>query len=219
MVQETSRSQLVLALPARSGDGPLLARIVAAATAIAPIATIVIEPDPELPILPPDLAPAVEQIQALGIATLIARDAALARLVKADGVHLPASKAAPAGYRQAREILDARSIVGVDVGRTRHDAMTLGEEGADYIAFGIPSHVEDRQTARARRRELIAWWAEIFQVPCVAFDVETPQEAHDLAICGADFIAVRVPAGLPPEAVEEFLSPFIAQLAITAPAA
>jgi thiamine-phosphate pyrophosphorylase len=219
MAQDNLRTQLVLALPARSGDGPLLARIVAGAIKITPIATIVIEPDPELPILPPELAPAVEQIQALGIATLIARDASLARVVKADGVHLPASKAAPAGYREAREILDTRSIVGVDVGRTRHDAMTLGDEGADYIAFGIPAHVEDRDTARARRRELIAWWAEIFEVPCVAFDVETPEEAHDLAASGADFIALRIPTGLQPEAVEDFLSPFIAQLGITAPAA
>lgn len=219
MAQDDFRTQLVLALPARSGDGPLLAPIVAAATKITPIATIVIEPDPELPILPPELAPAVAEIQALGIATLIARDASLARVVKADGVHLPPSKAALVAFREAREILDTRSIVGVDVGRTRHDAMTLGEEGADYIAFGIPAHVEDRDTARARRRELIAWWAEIFEVPCVAFDVETPEEAHDLAASGADFIALRIPAGTAPEAVDDFLSPFITQLAITAPAA
>jgi thiamine-phosphate pyrophosphorylase len=97
--------------------------------------------------------------------------------------------------------------------------MTLGEEGADYIAFGIPAHVEDRDTARARRRELIAWWSEIFEIPCVAFDVETPEDAHDLAASGADFIAVRVPAGLLPETLEAYLSPFVAQLAITAPAA
>ncbi|MGA7115798.1 MAG: thiamine phosphate synthase [Hyphomicrobium sp.] len=218
MAQDDLRSQLVLALPARSGDSPLLARLVAAAAQVAPIATVVIEADPELPILPPELAPAVEQIQALGIATLIARDASLARLVKADGVHLPASKAAPAGYREARETVGSRFIVGVDVGRTRHDAMTLGEEGADYIAFGIPAHVEDRDTARARRRDLIAWWSEIFEIPCVAFDVETPEDAHDLAASGADFIALRVPAGLVPEDVEAYLSPFVAQLAITAPA-
>ena len=96
MAQDELRTQLVLALPAQSGCGPGLARLVAAAAQVAPIATVVIEPDPELPILPPELAPAVEQVQALGIATLIARDASLARLVKADGVHLPASKAAPA---------------------------------------------------------------------------------------------------------------------------
>jgi thiamine-phosphate pyrophosphorylase len=219
MAQDEFRTQLILALPGRSGEGPLLARIVACATKVMPIATVVIEPDPELPILPPELAPAVGQIQALGIATLIAQDASLARLVKADGVHLPASKAAPAGYREAREIVGGRSIVGVDVGRTRHDAMTIGEEGADYIAFGIPAHVEDRDTARARRRELVAWWSEIFEIPCVAFDVETPDDAHDLAASGADFISLRVPVGLLPEGVEAHLSPFVAQLAFTSQSA
>jgi thiamine-phosphate pyrophosphorylase len=138
-------------------------------------------------------------------------------VVKADGVHLPASKTAAATYREAREVLGTRFIVGVDVGRTRHDAMTLGEEGADYIAFGIPAHVEDRETARARRRELVAWWSEIFEVPCVAFDVETPEDAHDLAASGADFVAVRVPAGLPAENVADFLSPYVADRLVTAP--
>lgn len=218
MAQDDVGPQLVLSLPARSGDGPQLASNVAAAAKTAAIATVVIEPDPELPIQPPELAAAVEQIQSLGIATLIAGDAALARVVKADGVHLPASKAAASAYREAREILGSRFIIGVDVGRTRHDAMTLGEEGADYIAFGIPPHVEDRDTARARRHELIAWWSEIFEIPCVAFDVDTPDDAHDLAASGADFVALRLPAGLSAEGVSDFLIPYVADVPVSAPA-
>jgi thiamine-phosphate pyrophosphorylase len=219
MVQDVVGTQVVLALAARAGGGPALAKTVACAAQALPVATVVIEVDSQSPIAPPELAPAVEQIQALGIATLISADAALARLVKADGVHLPASKNAASGYREAREILGGRAIVGVDVGRTRHDAMTLGEAGADYIAFGIPAHVEDRETARTRRRELIAWWAEIFEVPCVAFDVDTADDAHDLAASGADFVALRIPAGLPVEDVAGFLAPFVAQLSLTSPAA
>ncbi len=137
--------------------------------------------------------PLVELAQAKGVAALIKSDAALARTLRADGVHLAWDKDIVARYGEAREILGGRFVVGADVGRSRHDAMTLGEAGADYIAFGIPAHVEDRDGARERRLDLIAWWSEIFEVPCVAFDVETPEEAAALAAAGADFVAVAIP--------------------------
>jgi thiamine-phosphate pyrophosphorylase len=98
-------------------------------------------------------------------------------------------------YAEAREIVGGRFIVGGDVGRSRHDAMTIAEAGADYVGFGIPEHVEDRETARARRRELVAWWSEIFEVPGVAFDVDTFEDASELARAGADFVALPLPQG------------------------
>ncbi len=133
----------------------------------------------------------VELAQKKDIAALIEGDAQLARTLRADGVHLPWSKDIVARYVEAREILGTRYIVGVDVGRSRHDAMSLAEDGADYIAFGIPPHVEDRASAAERRLELIFWWSEIFEVPCVAFDVDTAEDATALAAAGADFVAMR----------------------------
>ena len=139
--------------------------------------------------------PLVDLAQARGIAALIEADAALARTLRADGVHLPWSKDIVARYREAREILGGRFIVGADAGRLRDDAMSLGEAGADYVGFGIPAHVEDRQSARARQLELVAWWAEIFEPPCVAFDVDTVEDGARLARRGADFVALKAPAG------------------------
>ena len=74
--------------------------------------------------------------------------------------------------------------------------MVLAEAGADYVGFGAPPHLKDRDKARVRREELIAWWAPIFEVPCVAFDVETGEEAAQLAAAGADFFAVALTADL-----------------------
>jgi thiamine-phosphate pyrophosphorylase len=142
--------------------------------------------------------PLVELAQRKDIAALIEGDAQLARTLRADGVHLPWGTDIVERYGKAREVLGARYIVGADVGRTRHDAMTIAEAGADYIGFGIPSHVEDRASSADRRLELVAWWGEIFEVPCVAFDVETVADATALAAAGADFVAMRIGAELTP---------------------
>lgn len=219
MAENVARTQVVLILPAAAGNGPSLASFAADAARAIPVATVILDPDPTNPMAAPELAPAVSAIQALGIATLIAGDAALARVVKSDGVHIPPSKAATAAYREARDILGTRFIAGIDAGRTRHDAMTVGEEGADYVAFGIPAHVEDRDTARTRRLELIAWWSEIFEIPCIACDVDTPEDARDLAAAGADFIAVRVPATLLTSGAATYLLPFATAITAAATAA
>ena len=137
--------------------------------------------------------PLVEMAQANGVAALIEGDAQLARTLRADGVHVPWSKDVVARFGEAREVLGGRYIVGADTGRFRHDAMILGEAGADYVGFGIPRHVEDRDTARERRLDLVAWWSEIFELPCVAFDVEMADDAAALARAGADFVALRLP--------------------------
>ena len=79
----------------------------------------------------------------------------------------------------------------------------LAEAGADYVSFGAPPHLTDRDKARGRREELIAWWAPLFEVPCVAFDVETPDEAAQLAAAGADFIGVALPGALSADAARE----------------
>ena len=127
---------------------------------------------------------------------LIEGDAQLARAVCADGVHMPWSKEPVAHYGEARQIMGDRFSVGVDAGPSRDDAMALGEAGADYVGFGIPANLEDREMARACRLALIEWWSEIFQVPCVAFDVESQREAAALAQAGADFVTLTIPAGL-----------------------
>jgi thiamine-phosphate pyrophosphorylase len=173
-------------------------------------ASVMIEPAPEL--TDALLAGLIRTIQNANAAAMILSDATLAREAGADGVHLPPSKSAEEAYAAARDVAGSRAIVGADAGRSRHDAMTLGELGADYIGFGIPARVEDRDTARERQLNLIAWWSEIFEVPCVAFDVETPEHASRLIAAGADFIAVRLPETLEPANVKAHLKPFLAAL-------
>jgi thiamine-phosphate pyrophosphorylase len=150
--------------------------------------------------------PLVDQAQRAGVTALILDDAQLARAVRADGVHLTAHDDPQAPFGAARELVGKHGVVGADAGISRHAAMVLAEAGADYVAFGAPPHLKDRDKARVRRDDLISWWVPLFEVPCVAFDVETGDEAERLAAAGADFVAVTLAAGLPAPDVADRLS-------------
>ncbi|WP_052732138.1 thiamine phosphate synthase [Devosia geojensis] len=97
--------------------------------------------------------------QDAGCAVLVEDDAALARALGADGVHVSGN------FRAIRDALAAVKpdlIVGAGPARTRHEAMTIGELGVDYIFFG-----DLDQPADAPAREMGAWWSETFEVPAV----------------------------------------------------
>jgi thiamine-phosphate pyrophosphorylase len=173
----------------------------AAALSAGEITSVVITVPEGTPVA--DVQALVGAAQAAGAAALIRDDARLARTLKADGVHLSAGNAK--SFDEAREIVGSRGVIGVDAGRSRHEAMVAGEASADYVAFGIPDHVGDREKAHRRRCELVAWWSEIFEVPVVACDVATPEEAGHLAAAGADFIVLVLPAREPPAASGELV--------------
>lgn len=188
------RPQLTLTVEV-AGDGASALAALAAALDAAEFASVQFAPAPGVALDARTLKPLIERAQAKGAAALVNDDVAVARIVMADGLHVAWNKDVVARFRQAREDLGARFIVGADAGRSRHDAMELGEAGADYLAFGIPRHVEDRATASVRQQDLVAWWSAIFELPCLALDVASVEQAQTLAIAGADFIAVTLPDG------------------------
>ena len=127
----------------------------------------------------------LDLVQSRGLAGLIANDAGLAERLGADGVHIRADASL---YAEARKRLGESASIGVGCGLDRHQAMLLAEMGADYIAFAT----EGRIDAIDQHTNLIAWWSEIFVVPCVAWDVDSPEDAARLASLGADFVAPSV---------------------------
>ncbi len=151
--------------------------------------------------------------QKRGVAAFIADDAALARMLKADGLHLSWSKETAKHFSEARADLGDHVMIGADCGRSRDDAMLLGEAGADYVAFGIPARVGDRATAEERQRDLISWWAEIFEIPCVACDVASPEQARALADSGADFITVAITSAMTPDEVRAYVLEYAGAMA------
>ncbi len=132
----------------------------------------------------------VTMAQQKGVAALLQDDWRTARALAADGVHVTARADVDEAYRAARAGLDPGAIVGVDAGRSRHDAMMLGEAGADYVAF---SPFESSEETEDSHLDLVAWWAQLFVVPVVAFGVETMDDARQMAEARADFVATRIP--------------------------
>ncbi|MGE5512202.1 MAG: thiamine phosphate synthase [Bacteroidota bacterium] len=175
------------------------------------IASVIILPQRDQPLVADLARPLVSVAQQAGAAALILDEARLARALGADGVHLQAGSSA-ADYEAARELLGRGSIVGADAGRSRDAAMRLGEAGADYIGFGIPDFVTDRSSARERRLDLIQWWAEIFEVPCVALDVDAQEDAEELARAGADFVAIRLAGSTSTDAARDAVRAALAAL-------
>jgi thiamine-phosphate pyrophosphorylase len=126
----------------------------------------------------------VASVQELGIACLVEENASLAASLGADGVHILADAEA---YRTARALLGKDASIGAGCGVNRHEAMRLAEMGADYVAFGSGPGGE---VPLEQSIELIAWWSEIFVVPCVAWNVDCAEDAAKLASAGADFVAM-----------------------------
>jgi len=197
----TEATQIIVTLE----PGPTALSRLAAVLAAMPVATVVVMPPAGGALDATTARPLVEAAQKADVAALIAGDAALARTLRADGVFLPWTPNALAAFEEAREVLGTRFIVGAGGGTLRHDAMSLAEAGAEFIAFGLDTPADsdgpDPDGATIRRFEAIDWWAEIFQVPCVALDVTTAEDARALAAAGADFLALPLPTAIAPSDV------------------
>ncbi|WP_125461803.1 MULTISPECIES: thiamine phosphate synthase [Rhodomicrobium] len=121
------------------------------------------------------------------LAVLIENDVQLAKELDADGVHLRADSTTLA---DARRLLGEAKSIGVSCVLSRHEAMSMAEEGADYVAFGEYG-VGDDAADRDATEDMLAWWSELFEIPCVAWAREGygVDELHGLVRAGADFLA------------------------------
>ena len=102
----------------------------------------------------------------------------------ADGAHLGGVDA----LQGALATLKPARIAGCGGLATRHDAMVAAELGADYVMFG---ELEERRYRPSFEAviERVAWWAEVFEVPCVGY-AGGMDEVAPLATAGAEFVAL-----------------------------
>ncbi|WP_237153779.1 thiamine phosphate synthase [Oryzibacter oryziterrae] len=126
--------------------------------------------------------------QAHDVAAMVVDDSRIMGRSKADGVQVEAGGAE--ALKEAIETLQPKSIVGAGNLRTRHEAMDAGEAGVDYVFFGLIDLAESEEPHR-KTLDLGAWWASLFEPPCVLLAGTTLESVRVCAETGADFVAVR----------------------------
>jgi thiamine-phosphate pyrophosphorylase len=133
-------------------------------------------------------------VQRRDIALLVEGRPELVGRAGADGAHLTGI----AALRAALPALKPDRIAGAGGLRSRDDAMLAGETEADYVMFGEPEwrgggrggeHSSGRNPPFAAIEERVAWWAELFQPPCIGYAANA-DEIRPLALAGADFVAL-----------------------------
>ena len=126
--------------------------------------------------------------QSRDVAFLLNDRADLVRDTGCDGAHVGQEDMA---VREARRIMGPDLMLGISCHGSRELAMTGGEDGADYVAFGafFPSGTKTEAPVEAEP-ELLAWWSEIMELPCVAIGGITAANCAPLVQAGADFLAV-----------------------------
>lgn len=102
-----------------------------------------------------------------------------------DGVHLPDGARQVARWRRD---LGKDAIIGAFCGQSRHDGLSAGESGADYVAFG-PAGETVLGDGRRAESDLFGWWSEMIEIPVVAEGALTPDLARELAPM-TDFLAL-----------------------------
>jgi thiamine-phosphate pyrophosphorylase len=122
-----------------------------------------------------------------GAACLVENDARLAVRTELDGIQVKCVQVEGGGdlLAAAIEQLKPQRIVGASHLATRDDAMVAGEAGVDYLMFGGPDIDETADSILER----VAWWADIFNVPCVGY-AQSLKDVGTLAGAGADFVAI-----------------------------
>jgi thiamine-phosphate pyrophosphorylase len=157
-----SKSRLFLVAPKDATQPDILA-CAKVACAAADCASIIIHEGAK--------ADDVSALQDLGLAVLLADvEPRIVSRLKADGLHL--SKA-EFNLLDIRMSLPKDTMIGLDCGTSRHQAMQAAEQGADYVGF--------RQKSQFVGEPLVKWWNDLAAIPAVPLDASTAEEATILA--------------------------------------
>lgn len=122
-----------------------------------------------------------------GVTVLLNDRADLVTTLGADGVHLGQQDGDLAHWRAA---LGRDAVIGVTCHDSRHLGLEAAEAGADYVAFGAFFDTATKTPKSHANPEILEWWSQMIEVPCVAIGGITAENCGPLIRAGADFCAV-----------------------------
>jgi thiamine-phosphate pyrophosphorylase len=125
-------------------------------------------------------------VQSRGVALIMNDRPDLAVAHGCDGAHV-GQEDTPA--KVARRMLGELTL-GVTCHASRDLAMTAGEDGADYVAFGAFFPTSSKEAKTRADPGILRWWSELMELPCVAIGGITAANCTPLVQAGADFLAV-----------------------------
>jgi thiamine-phosphate pyrophosphorylase len=124
--------------------------------------------------------------QARGVAFILNDRPDLAVAHGCDGAHVGQDDT-PAAI--ARKLLGELQL-GVTCHASRELAFAAGEAGADYVAFGAFFPTATKDAPIRADIEILEWWVELAELPCVAIGGITAENCAPLVRTGAHFLAV-----------------------------
>ena len=177
-----------------------IAAALTAACAVGDVAAVLLRLAPSdersLVALVKRIAPAAQQTGAALVVACPGYDGDLVSVAArggADGVHL--DKPGDGALSDLRTRLRDGRILGTGGIESRHASMDAGETGIDYLMVG-GLYADGAAPDPEAVRERAAWWAEIFETPCIAV-AATESEVADLAATGAEFVGLESGIWLP----------------------
>jgi len=187
MAEPASRLYLITPVLDDASFAPRLAEACATGAIAAVLLRLAAADERTLTNLVKALAPAVQENRAALIVTAEGEAdlATIAARGGADGVHVTGD---PTQMRELRDRLKDGRAIGAGHIRTKDDAMSWGEAGADYLLFGEP-RPDGSLPSLESVVERAAWWAEIFETPCAAY-APGLEAVGELAATHAEFVAL-----------------------------
>ena len=180
--------QIYLLTPPRIDDVAAFAKTLEVVLASAPVACLQIRLKDTLKEEIIDIAKHLIPIaHQYGTLVLINDDPEIAAECEADGVHLGQLDM---NINLAKTLLPEGALIGVTCHNSRELAFRAGSDGADYVAFGAFYETSTKPGAQSADLEIITWWHEAIEIPCVAIGGITPDNAQVVIAAGADFIAI-----------------------------